>query len=239
MQRGSVRVADLSKLFKVSEVTVRGDLDALSQRGVLVRDHGGAIANVPVGLGTAFDQRAQLNMEEKRAIGRAAAQLVRPGETIIVDAGTTTVEMTRNLSGISPLTVVTNALNVALQVGALPDVHVILVGGSLSPETVSTVGAYAERDFNDLIAHKVFLGTHGMDMEAGLTDLSLEIAKTKRAMIRAAREVVLLADASKWGRMGFAKVVPISAIHVLVTDSGLSAEARTSIEEMGIQLVLV
>jgi DeoR/GlpR family transcriptional regulator of sugar metabolism len=238
IQRGSVRVNELSDLFQVSEVTIRGDLDLLARRGVLLRDHGGAIVNTRTGLVTAFEQRASLNLEEKRRIGRVAAGMVEPGETIIMDAGTTTMEMARSLPDVAPLTVVTNALNVATQVGALPGVHVILVGGSLSRETISTVGPYAERDLNDLIVHKVFLGAHAVDLEAGVADMSLEIAKVKRAMIGAAQQVILLADSSKWGRTAFAKVVPLTAVHVMVTDSNLPEDARTVIERLGVRLVL-
>jgi DeoR/GlpR family transcriptional regulator of sugar metabolism len=236
---GSVRIKRLRDLFGVSEVTIRADLDILAEQGVLIRDRGGAVVNTRASLFTAFDQRAGLNLDEKRRIGQAAARLVRPGDTIIMDAGTTVMEMARNLEGISPLTVVTNALNVATQVGSLPDVHVILVGGSLSRETISTIGYHAERDLNDLVVQKVFLGTHAVDLQAGVTDLSIEIAQTKRAMVRAARKVILLADSSKWGRVGFAKVVPLADVHTFVTDSALPETAREAIEQLGVELVLV
>jgi DeoR/GlpR family transcriptional regulator of sugar metabolism len=219
-------------------VTVRHDLDLLAQQGLLVRDRGGAMPQAHASMFTAFEQRAGLNLEAKRRIGRAAVQLVIPGDTIIMDAGTTIMEMARNLGDVAPLTVVTNALNIATQVGSLPHAHVVLVGGSLSRETISTIGPHAERDLNDLIVQKVFLGTHAVDLEAGLTDLSIEVAQTKRAMIRAARQVILLADASKWGRVGFAKVVPLGAVHVIITDTALPAEAQAAIERLGIQLIL-
>lgn len=236
--QGSVRIKDLCDLFGVSQVTIRGDLDFLAGQGVLTRDRGGAIANARASLFTAFDQRAGQNLEEKRRIGRAAARLVQPGDTIVMDAGTTVMELAKALDDVSPLTVVTNAVNVATQLGSLPDVHVILVGGSLSRETISTIGPHAERDLNDLVVQKVFLGTHAVDLEAGLTDLSIEIAQTKRAMVRAARQVILLADSSKWGRVGLAKVVPLSAVHVLVTDSGLPGEAQEAVKRLGVELIL-
>jgi DeoR/GlpR family transcriptional regulator of sugar metabolism len=237
-QRGLVRVSELSDLFHVSEVTIRDDLDLLTRRGILVRERGGAIANTNTTLATAFEQRASLNIEEKRRIGRAAAQLVNPGETIIMDAGTTIMEMAKALTNVSPLTVVTNALNVAIQVGAFSDVHVILVGGVISRETISTVGHHAERDLSDLVAQKVFLGAHTVELEAGVTSPSIEVAQVKRAMIRAGRQVILLADSSKWGRVTFAKVAPLSAIHTIVTDTNLPSDMRTAIERLGIQLIL-
>ena len=238
-QQRSVRVSELSNLFQVSEVTIRNDLDLLAKQGLLVRDRGGALANTQASLTIAFEQRAVLNQEEKRRIGDAAAQFVTPGDTIIIDAGTTTLEMARHLSNLSPLTVVTNALNVAVQVGTLPDAHVILVGGSLNRDTISTIGPHAERDLNDLLVNKVFLGIHAADLEAGLTDTSIEIAQIKRAMIRAGRQVILLADSSKWGRVAFAKVAPLEAVHVIVTDSGLPDDTRAACERLGIRLVVV
>jgi DeoR/GlpR family transcriptional regulator of sugar metabolism len=147
------------------------------------------------------------------------------------------MEMARCLENASPLTVVTNALNVAEQVGALPDVNVVLVGGSLNRATISTLGPHAAQHLNDLMVHKVFLGTHAFD-ESGLTDLSFEIAQVKRAMIQAARRVVLLADSSKWGQAGFARVVPLRGIHTLISDTGLPEHARELIQRTGIELML-
>jgi len=238
MQKRSVRVSELQDLFQVSEVTIRKDLDLLAQQGLLLRKRGGAIADTHVSLAIAFDQRARLNQEEKRRIGYAAARLVEPGDTILMDAGSTLMEMAKSLGMISPLTVVTSALNVAIQVGAISGIRVMVVGGSLNGETISTVGPNAVRDLNTITVRKVFLGGHALEPKAGLTDTSIEIAQMKQTMIGAGRNVILLADSSKWGRVAFAKVVPLSAIHTLVTDTGLPAEARAEIERMGIELVL-
>lgn len=237
-REGAVRVGDLSRLFGVSEVTIRNDLESLARQGVLVREHGGAIANSGSTLSLAFGQRAQHNEEIKRRIGYAAAQLVQPGDTIIMDAGTTLMEMAKNLSNHSPLTVVTNALNVATQVGSLPDVNVILAGGALSRETISTIGALAERDLNDLIVDKLFLGAHVVDMKAGVSDVSVEVARVKMAMIRAARQVILLADSSKWGRKAFARVVPLSRVHTVITDAGLAAATIKQLKKLEISVIV-
>src|SRR5439155_22894047 len=131
------------------------------------------------------------------------------------------MELARSLAHVTPLTVVTNALNIATQVGSLPGVNVVVVGGSLNEETISTYGPQAERSLNDLVVQKVFLGTHAMELEAGVTDTSIEIVQVKQAMVRAARRVILLADSSKWGCVAFAKVVPLSGVHTIVTDSNL------------------
>jgi DeoR family transcriptional regulator, aga operon transcriptional repressor len=237
LRQGVVYIEELARLFRVSHVTIRNDLDLLAREGVLVRDRGGAVANTRATLTTAFNQRAELNLDPKRRIGYAAAQLVSRGDTIILDAGTTTMEMAKCLVNESPLTVVTTALNVAMQVGCLPDVHVLLIGGSLSRTTISTIGPHATQHLNDLLVQKAFIGTHALD-EGGLIDLSIEVAQVKRAMIQAAREVILLADSSKWGRAGFAKVLTLSSIHTIITDDNLPPEARTAIARQGIRLIV-
>jgi len=236
-RNGSVRVNELSRLLRVTEVTVRNDLDAMAREGLLVRDRGGAIAHTSTSLSTAFEKRAVEHAEQKRRIGRAAAALVGTGETIILDAGSTVMEMARNLAEEKSLTVVTTGLNIAAQVGALPKVHVLVVGGFLSSETISTVGTIAERELEHLIVDKLFLSTQAFDAETGLTDVSLDVARVKAAMIRSARRIILLADSSKWGNSTFAKIASLKEIDILITDNGLSDKARKAIRRFDIELI--
>lgn len=239
-QQGTVRVQDLADLFEVSEVTIRNDLAQLEKEGLIIRDRGGALLNQQGHSRLiAFDQRTGLCLEEKRRIGSAAAQFVAPGDTIIMDAGTTVVEMTRHLAHARPLTVVTNALNVAAEMGKHPDARVLLLGGTVHYATFSTLGSMVEQGLSDLVVQTVFLAAQSVEPDVGVTDTSLEIAQVKRAMVRAARRVILLADSSKWQRTGFVKVVPFSAIHMVVTDTNLSGEARSAIERQGVELLLV
>jgi DeoR family transcriptional regulator of aga operon len=239
-QHGAVRVGELADQFDVSEVTIRSDLEQLERDGQLIRDRGGAIAapSTPVRSLLRVDQRATLNLDAKRRIGLAAATLVEPGDTIILDAGTTAIEAARGVAGITPLTVLTNALNVALELGAHSEARVILLGGTLNREASSTVGAQAEQHVGEFIAQKLFLGAQAVDFEHGLTDTTPEIAQVKRAMIRAARRVILLVDSSKWGCSGFSKVAPLTALDTIITDSALPAEARAAIEQLGIELIV-
>jgi DeoR/GlpR family transcriptional regulator of sugar metabolism len=242
MQKGAVHISELTQLYGVSEVTIRHDLDVLASQGMVIRERGGALANVQTTLVKAFEQRSAVNPDAKRRIGQCAAQLVKPGDTIIMDAGTTVMEMARNLRDVAPLTVITNALNVASQVGVLPGCHVILTGGSLSIETISTVGPLAERDFSELIVGKLFLGAHTVDLEVGIVDTSIEVTRVKRAMIQAAREVILLVDSSKWAthrREAFARVAPLSAVHQIITDSGIPDDVRPALERLRIELTVV
>ena len=163
----------------------------------------------------------------------------QPGDTIIMDAGTTVVEMASHLAGIIPLTVVTNALNVALTIGAATEAQVIFLGGTLSREASSTVGPLAEQTLANLAVQKVFLGTQALDLESGLTDTTLEIAQVKRAMIKAAKQVFLLADSSKWDQTGFIKVAQLQEIDALISDEKFPASARMAVERLGIRLILV
>ncbi len=238
-EQGSVRVRELSELFQVSEVTIRSDLELLTQQGFLLRDRGGAILNENGGLFVAYAQRAAVNLEVKRRIGRFAATLVNPGATIIMDSGTTVMEMAKCLSNDLSLTVITNALNVAIHIGSLPNARVIVLGGSLIRETISTLGHNVERDLNELVVQITFLGANAMDAEFGVTETSAELARGKRLMVHAARRVILLADSYKWGRVSFAKVLSLSDIDLLVSDTGLPMEAQAAIRNLGIELICV
>jgi DeoR family transcriptional regulator of aga operon len=234
--RGSLRVTELSNILGVSEVTIRNDLELLAHEGLLVRDHGGAIACTHTSLSTAFEHRARLSLDAKQRIAQEAASLVQPGDTIMLDAGSTLMEMAKRLPNISPLTVITNALNVAIQVGSLPDVHVVLAGGSLSTETIGTVGPLAESALGDLLADKLFLGTHAFEIENGLSDLSIEVARVKRTMISSAKQVILLADSGKFPPRALARVAPLSAVHCIITDTGFPEEIAQQLMDQNIEV---
>jgi DeoR family transcriptional regulator, aga operon transcriptional repressor len=236
-RQGRVTVKELSKLFRVTAVTIRSDLDTMARDGLLIRDRGGAIAHTSTTLAVAFEKRALQNRDQKRSIGRMAGSLVNDRETIILDAGSTVMEMAHSLPSDKPFTVVTTALNIAARVGALPKVNVLIAGGSLSRETISTVGALAERDLENLVVDKLFLSTQAFDAEHGLTDDSLDIARVKAAMIRSARRVILLADSSKWGKSAFAKIAPLGEIDLLITDSGVSRDVERAIQRFGIEVI--
>ncbi len=238
-QQGVVRVRDLSEMFQVSEVTIRSDLDLLTERGLIIRDHGGASANTEINAVIDYGHRASLNLDVKRRIGRVAAQMVVSGETIIMDAGTTIMEMARSLDNELDISVATNALNVAVQLGSLPNVRVSVLGGLLIWKSVSTVGFHAERDLDEIVVNTFFLGASAIDARFGVTDASAEVAGVKRKMIKAAQRVILVADSSKWGQVAFAKVVPLSDIDVIVTDSGLPSDAQALIRHMNVKLICV
>lgn len=244
LNQGMARVIDLAKHFSVSEVTIRNDLEILEQDGHLRRDHGGATAiqstRVVKSLLRVYERARQWSAEKQR-IGRAAAELVEPGDTIIIDAGTTAVEMVPWLNQISQLTIVTNALNVALKVGTATNSQhqLIFLGGMFHHESSSNLGPLTLHNLSEISVQKLFLGTQAFDLHHGLTDSTMEIAQVKRAMIRAAEQVILLTDSSKWDHSGFSKVAPLEEIDTLITDTGFPASARPSVERLGVKLIQV
>jgi len=237
--QGSVKVSELSRIFAVSEVTIRTDLERLARQGLLVRYRGGAVARVETSLSTAFAERARHRQAEKERIAKKATEWVRPGDAIFLDAGSTVLEFAKRLEGCTPLTVVTTAVNTAALLSGFAGIHVIMAGGSLTPETISTVGQIAERDISDLLGDKVFLGVSSFSPEFGIVDVSIEVARVKNAMIQASRQVIVLADSSKFQNRSLAKVAPMSAVHTLITDTDLSDAAADSIRALGVEVIRV
>jgi DeoR/GlpR family transcriptional regulator of sugar metabolism len=239
---GMARVSELASIFGVSEVTIRNDLVSLEAEGRLVRDHGGALSrdgSIFLTTLSRLDERAAHNLEAKRKIARRALQRVVAGETVLIDAGTTALEFARLVKRMSDLTLVTNALNVATELRtSVSRNRLIILGGTLGQESDSMLGSMTEHGLQELVVQKLFLGTQAMDSEHGLSDSTMEIARVKRAMINAAREVILITDSSKWGRSGFSKVAPLSDLDVVITDAGLPAAARQSLIEAGVEVVI-
>ena len=237
-EEGSARVRDLAEAFGVSEVTVRQDLERLETEGHIVREHGGAyLKSVPQQV-RAMALHHLINMEQKRRIGRAAAALVEDGETIILDSGSTTTEVAMNLAAREHLTVVTNALNIALIMGALPTCTVHMPGGQFKAPTLSLSGERSADYFKGLFAQKLFLATAAVSFEAGLTFPAIADITVKRAMIETASHVYLLADSSKIGKTSFSSLGGIENIHTLITDRGIRDEDHRAFTDAGIEVII-
>ena len=237
-EEGTARVRALAEAFGVSEVTVRQDLEKLEAEGHIVREHGGAFLKSVTQQVQAMALHHMINMDAKRRIGRAAAELVADGETIILDSGSTVTEVAANLTGREGLTVITNALNIALQLGALPTFEVHMPGGHFKAPTLSLSGERSADYFQGLFAQKLFLATAAVSVEAGLTFPSLSDITVKRAMIECASEVILVADSSKIGRRSFSSLGGIDLVHALVTDAGIRDEDRAAFEGAGVKVVI-
>ncbi len=238
-QKGAVTVAELCERFGVSEMTVRRDLAALERRGLLRRVHGGAVNARGRSYEPPFLVRSGQYVEEKRRIADAAVQMIHEGDSIALDVGTTTLEIAKRLEGVHNLTVITPSLHIANVLANLPHARLILTGGILRPGELSLIGHLAERVFQELYVDKLFLGVGGLDLEAGLTEYNLEDAQVKRAMLRSAKECIVVTDSSKLGRVAFAAVAPISAMDVLITDRGADPEILSRLEEQGVKVITV
>lgn len=237
-EEGSARVSILAAAFNVSEVTVRQDLEKLEADGHIIREHGGAyLKSVPDQV-RAMALHHQENREAKRRIGRAAAALVEDGETVILDAGSTTTEVAANLFGRRDMTVITNALNIALMLGAEPGFEVHMTGGHFKAPTLSLSGECSASFFDGLYAQKLFLATAALDVEGGLTYPALSDIAVKRAMIRSAQSVILVADSSKIGARSFCVLGGLDDVNVLITDDGIKEKNRKAIEAAGVQVIV-
>src|SRR5947209_6877490 len=200
-ERRHVRVIELSKHFGVSEPTIRRDLQKLEQMGRVRRAHGGAIAAQQATPELPIVQRIVECAEEKRRIGQAAAQLVQDGETIFLGSGTTTLEVARHLEGKKNLTVITNALNIANQLADNANITLIITGGVLRHSEFSMIGHIVEQSLKDLRADKAIMSMRAISIEEGLTNDNLLETITDRVIIRFARELILVADHTKFGRV--------------------------------------
>lgn len=232
----AVSVTDLAARFGVSESTIRRDLRELEEAGLVERTHGGAVLPDLRRYEPSFHQKEAERRQEKGAIARVAARLVEDGDTIILDSGTTTLALARLLRGRTNLTVVTNSTVIAAELAGAPGVEVVVTGGILKGRTMALVGAEVARFLSKVNVDRVFLGINGIDLEAGLTTPTLAEAETKQAMIRAAREVVVLADHTKLGRVTFAHVAALQEVHRLVTDAGAPPQFVEQLREAGLDV---
>lgn len=237
-EEGSARVRELAAAFGVSEATIRQDLERLESEGPITREHGGAFLNsIPAQVGT-MTLHHQENMDKKRRIGALAASLVHDGETLILDAGTTTTEIASRLIGRKDLTIITNALNIALILGAVPGFAVHLPGGQFKPPTLSLSGDKSVEYFRNIFAGKLFLATAGVALDAGLTYPSFADLQLKEAMIKAASRVYLVADSTKINRSSFTRLGSLEVIHSFITDDGISDADAKEFERRGIELLI-
>jgi len=233
---GAVRVADLVAELDVSDMTVRRDIAELAGLGLVRRVHGGAVGP-HVAREVDFEVKRTLAAEQKRAIARAALAWISPGSSIAVSAGSTTHLLAELLAAdpaLRPLTVVTNSLPVADTLHAATrraggrDLDVVLTGGARTPSD-ALVGPVADATLGQLRVDRTFLGVHGLGPD-GLTTPNLLEAQTDRALIACARDVVVLADHTKWGVVGLARIAALDAVQVLISDDGLPDAARAALD---------
>ena len=238
-QDGRVLVSELSDTLGISRITIRKDLDHLKARGLLQRTHGGALAP-PTGslLDPTLQEKEQHRLKEKQRIAEAAVLLVKEGQCILLDSGTTTLLIARALRRFSNLTVVTNAVTIAAEL-TTTNFDVILTGGTLRKNSFSLVGPQAEDVLREINADILFLGVDGFDVRRGLTTPNVLEARVNRAMVNAAEKVVTVCDSTKFGNRSFALIVPTTSVHTVITDTELSSDDADALRTAGIEVVLV
>ena len=241
LHTGTVTVEELASQFGVSGATVRRDLVELEQRGRLRRTHGGAVPVEPLLYepfrhDSSFQEQIEHNLPEKRRIGLAAAALIADGETISLTAGTTTTQVTRSLRPRANVTVVTNTVNVAMELSQRDDIRVLVTGGHLRGGWFSLVGPEAAHTLSQLFVDKVFIGVNGLDAARGLTAHHPEEAAVNRLMVQQARQRIVVADHSKLGVVVTSLICPTADVHLLLTDTGATDAQIAPFQAMGIEV---
>lgn len=236
---GRVLVPDLARRFRTSQVTIRKDLDVLQSRGQIHRSHGGALAvRESALLDPTLREKEKLHRREKLCIAKAAAGMVQEGQVVILDSGTTTTSIARELREFKNLTIITNAVNIAAELSG-SSLEVILTGGTLRKNSFSLVGPIAEETLRRLNADILFLGVDGFDVQHGLTTPNLPEAKVNLAMMDVARVVVVVCDSSKFGRRALSLIAAPSSVHHLITDKGIAKPDLAALKKAGIEITLV
>lgn len=236
---GRVLVSNLSNVFNVSQITIRKDLDSLHARGLVQRSHGGAL---PPSSSALFDpsleEKQKLHSAEKQRIAAAAVKMVSEGSCVMLDSGTTTAAIAQALKKFAALTVITNAINIAAEL-ASTNLEVILTGGTLRKNSFSLVGPVAEDVLAQMHADILFLGVDGFDPEIGLTTPNLLESRVNRAMISSATKVVAVCDSTKFYRRSLSRIVPISALHHVITDHGIPHATADALRKLNVAVTVV
>jgi DeoR family transcriptional regulator of aga operon len=237
-QHGSVQVNELVEQLGVSAVTIRSDLSTLESQGLATRSHGGATLTRTPPTEHTIPQKDAINHEQKERIGARAARMVEPGDNIIIDSGTTTISLARHLRDAKNLTVMTNGLNIAWELADAPGVDLILTGGLLRKQSLSIQGAQAEACLQAYSFDKLFLGVDGFDLQFGVTTHHEAEASLNHKMVERAKKIIVLSDASKFGRVSLHRIVQLDRVHTVITDASISPEYRDGLQEAGIELLI-
>ncbi|MDP9081684.1 MAG: DeoR/GlpR family DNA-binding transcription regulator [Bacteroidota bacterium] len=238
-QAGYVNVQELSSEMKVSHVTIRKDLQLLEDKKLLFRTHGGGSKTNPYTSDKPVAEKERLYAQEKSLIAKEAAKMIGHNDSVIIASGTTMLALARAIQPETHLTVITSALNVALELSHHQHVDVLQLGGLLRQNSSSVMGPYAEQILNDVSCSMLFLGVDGVDLEMGLTTTSLMEARLNQKMIDAAQVTIVLADSSKFGRRGLGKICALDHVQYLITDAGVPAAAVQQLEGKGVKVIVV
>lgn len=229
---------DLPKILNTTSVTIRKDLIILEKRGLLKRTHGGAIKVNKLYPGLALNEKEKINLNEKMTIAKYAAKFISEGDTIILDSGSTTSLLAKEIMHFQRLTVITNAINIANEL-VETDVEVILIGGSLLKKSSTLVGPLADDTLRKITADKLFMGVDGFDFETGLTTPNIHEAKTSRVMMEISGEVIVVVDSSKFGRRSLGVISKLKEVDKIITTKKLTEEELKKLNNDGIEVITV
>jgi len=238
-EKGAINVIDLGKELDVSTVTIRKDLKLLEERQMLFRTHGGATLNNPYTIDRSVVEKETMQSEEKANIAETAAKMVEPNDSIIIASGTTVLAMARHIHPSGNLTVVTSALNVAIELNRHQNVEILQLGGMMRSTSASVAGQYAEKILEDFFCSKLFLGVDGIDPDFGLTTTNGLEAHLNRKMIEVSQKTIVLADSTKFGKRGFGRICGFDEIDEIITDVGIPSHMLKALESLGVKVTIV
>lgn len=236
-QKRVATVAALAEEFQVHEATIRRDLAEIEQEGLLRRTHGGVIVDQGANIEPSFSERASEQLEQKMRIGKKAAELIEDGDHVILDSGTTTIHIAQNLVNRSRITVVTNDINVAAELREAKGITVIVTGGVLYHSSFMLNGMFTDRVLETLHVQKAFIGTPAIHPKYGLTHPEALLVPAKQGMIKAAQEIIVVADDTKIGKTSLHTVAPIQAVHTFITGSEASESQIKAFRDSGVNVI--
>jgi len=237
-KEGFVKVIDIAKKLDVTTVTVRKDLKALEEKGLLYRTHGSASPVNPHIADKNVREKEKIKIKEKQLIGIAASRLIEEDDSIIINSGSTICAFAEQIEPKGQLRVVTSSIRATSILGEMEDVHVSQLGGTLRRSSMSVIGSYTLIFLKNITCSKVFLGVDGIDSEFGVTTSNIEEAELNRAMMDVSLKTIVLCDSSKFGRKGFGKICDVDKIDIIVTDDGISSSMQQLLEEHGVEVIV-
>jgi DeoR family transcriptional regulator of aga operon len=233
-----VNVTELSHQFNVSEVTIRKDLRYFEKKNILIRSRGGAMKRSLVNVDLSIYDRRKQNIKLKEAIGAAAANLIMNGETILLDTGTTVMQLAKHLPKKIEITVITNSVDITFRLAEYPNIRVIMPGGILRKNSLALVGEQAAESLREFFCDQYFLSADSIDLERGMMTTNIEEASLARINIRNSKKVIALIDSSKFQNKGIKLIASISEIDTLITDSGVPFDILHEIRAMGVKVLV-
>ncbi|SEM96091.1 DeoR/GlpR family DNA-binding transcription regulator [Lihuaxuella thermophila] len=231
-----LKIADLSKQFQVSEITIRRDFDELEAKGWVTKVPGGAVLRQPTGENS-LQEKERFQQEEKLSIAKKCKEIVQDGQVVMLSAGSTTMYIARELKDKKELTVVTTGINIAFELSGLPHIQLVIAGGPVLPKSYAMVGHIAERTLKELKADIAFIGVDGIDLEHGFTTTHLSEAYTDLTMMQSAKRSIVVADHTKFGRVALSVVAPIEQVSEIITDAKTDPRFVSELEKRGITVI--